>query len=60
MDNFSRSEMAVSTYLKITMLFAVMTGLLMAIGLAVGLFLGNPLDFMLIALVLAAAINFVS
>jgi len=37
-----------------------MTGLLMAIGLAVGLFLGNPLDFMLIALVLAAVINFVS
>jgi len=52
--------MAASTYLKITMLFAVMTGLLMAIGLAVGLYLGNPLDFMLIALVLAAAINFVS
>lgn len=60
MDNFSRSEMAASTYLKITMLFAVMTGLLMAIGLAVGLYLGNPLDFMLIALVLAAVINFVS
>ncbi len=52
--------MAASTYLKITMLFAVMTGLLMAIGLAVGLYLGDPLAFMLIALVLAAVFNFVS
>ncbi len=52
--------MAASTYLKITMLFAVMTGLLMAIGLAVGLYVGDPLDFMLFALVLAAVFNFVS
>jgi heat shock protein HtpX len=52
--------MAASTYLKITMLFAVMTGLLMAIGFAVGFYLGDPLTFMLIALVLAALFNFVS
>ena len=52
--------MAASTYLKITMLFAVMTGLLMAIGLAVGLYLGDPVLFMLFALVLAAVFNFVS
>jgi heat shock protein HtpX len=52
--------MSASIYLKITMLFAVMTGLLMAIGLAVGLYLGDPLAFMLIALVLAAVFNFIS
>ena len=52
--------MAALIYLKITMLFAVMTGLLMAIGLAVGLYLDDPLDFMLFALVLAAVFNFVS
>jgi heat shock protein HtpX len=52
--------MAASTYLKITMLFAVMTGLLMAIGFAVGLYFGDPLAFMLIALLLAAVFNFVS
>jgi heat shock protein HtpX len=42
------------------MLFAVMTGLLMAIGFAVGLYLGDPLAFMLFAFVLAAVFNFVS
>jgi len=52
--------MSASIYLKITMLFAVMTGLLMAIGFAVGLYLGDPLTFMLIAFVLAAVFNFVS
>jgi len=52
--------MSASIYLKMTMLFAVMTGLLMAIGFAVGLFFGDPLTFMLIFLVLAAVVNFVS
>jgi heat shock protein HtpX len=42
------------------MLFAVMTGLLMAIGFAVGLYIGDPWGFMLFALVLAAIFNFVS
>jgi heat shock protein HtpX len=52
--------MSASIYLKMTMLFAVMTALLMAIGFAVGLFFGDPLTFMLIFLVLAAVVNFVS
>ena len=52
--------MSASIYLKMSMLFAVMTGLLMAIGFAVGLYLGDPLAFMLIALVLAAVFNFFS
>jgi heat shock protein HtpX len=52
--------MSATTYLKITMLFAVMTGLLMVIGFAVGLYIGDPLGFMLLALVLAAVFNFVS
>ncbi len=52
--------MSASIYLKITMLFAVMTGLLMAIGFAVGLYFGDPLAFMLIFLVLATVVNFVS
>jgi heat shock protein HtpX len=52
--------MGAAIYLKITMLFAVLTGLLMAIGLAVGWYFGDPLSFMLMALVLAAVFNFVS
>lgn len=52
--------MAASTYLKITFLFAVLTGLLMAIGLAVGFYFGDPLLFMGMALVLAAVFNFAS
>ncbi len=57
---FCRSEMAAAIYLKITVLFAVLTGLLMAIGFAVGLYIGDPLLFMGLALVLAAVFNFVS
>ncbi len=43
-----------------TMLFIVLTGLLMAIGYAVGLYFGDPLTFMLIGLVMAGVVNFVS
>jgi heat shock protein HtpX len=52
--------MSAAIYLKITLLFAVLTGLLMAIGFAVGLYFGDPMTFMLLALGLAAAFNFVS
>jgi len=52
--------MAASTYLKITLLFAVLTGLLLVIGFAVGYYFGDPLLFMGLALVLAAVFNFVS
>jgi len=51
--------MAAATYLKITLLFAVLTGLLLIIGLAVGLYFGDPLLFMGFALVFAALSNFV-
>jgi len=51
--------MSASIYLKITMLFALLTGLLMVIGLAVGFYFGDPLGFMLLAFILAAALNFV-
>jgi len=43
-----------------TMLFAVLTGLLMVIGYAVGLYFGDPVDFVGLFLVLAAVFNFVS
>lgn len=49
-----------STYLRITMLFAVLTGLLMLLGYAVGLFFGSPLLFMLLGLALAGVMNFVT
>lgn len=56
-----REIMATAMYAKITLLFFVLTGLLMVIGYAVGLyFFGNPITFVGLALVLAAAINFVS
>jgi heat shock protein HtpX len=41
-------------------LFFVLTGLLMAIGYAIGLYFGDPLGFMLIGLLFAGALNFVS
>jgi heat shock protein HtpX len=48
-------------YAKITALFFVLTALLMVIGYIVGYaFFGDPITFMGLALVLAAAINFVS
>ncbi len=52
--------MTASIYFKMTLLFAVLTGLLMAIGYVVGLYLGSPLTFMLFALGLAALFNFVT
>jgi heat shock protein HtpX len=53
--------MAASMYAKITLLFFVLTGLLMVIGYAVGwYFFGDPLTFVGLALVLAAVVNFVS
>jgi heat shock protein HtpX len=52
--------MSASIYLKMTLLFAVLTGLLMVIGFAVGLYFGDPLLFMLLALGMAAVFNFVS
>lgn len=41
-------------------LFVVLTGLLMLVGYAIGLYFGNPLLFMLLGLVLAGVVNFVS
>jgi heat shock protein HtpX len=53
--------MGASIYAKIGLLFVVLTGLLMIIGFVVGLyFFGDPLPFMLLALGLAAVLNFVS
>ncbi len=52
--------MGASTYLKITVLFGVLTGLLMAIGYVVGLYFGDPVTFVGFALVLAAVFNFVA
>ncbi len=43
-----------------TALFFVLTGMLMLVGYAVGLYFGDPLAFMLIGLVLAGGINFAS
>ncbi len=50
--------MAVTTYARITLLFFVLTGLLMLIGYAIGLYFGDPLTFMLLGLVFAAVLNF--
>jgi heat shock protein HtpX len=53
--------MAASTYVKITLLFAVLTGLLLAIGYVVGwYFFGDPIPTMGFALVLAGVFNFVT
>jgi heat shock protein HtpX len=53
--------MSASMYAKITLLFFVLTGLLMILGYAVGwYFFGDPITFVGLALVLAAVINFVS
>lgn len=53
--------MSASIYAKITLLFFVLTGLLLAIGYLVGwYFYGDPITFMGLALVLAGAINFFS
>ena len=57
----ARARMSNSLYAKITVLFFVLTALLMLIGYLVGwYFFGDPIVFVGLALVLAAAINFVS
>jgi heat shock protein HtpX len=53
--------MGASMYAKITLLFFVLTGLLMVIGYVVGwYFFDDPITFVGLALVLAAAVNFVT
>ena len=52
--------MSVTVYAKIAALFFVLTGLLMLIGFAIGLYFGDPLGFMLVGLIFAAGINFVT
>ena len=53
--------MTASMYAKITLLFFVLTGLLLILGYVVGwYFFGDPITFMGLALGLAAVINFVS
>lgn len=52
--------MSATIYAKMTLLFAVLTALLMALGYVVGLYFGDPLTFMLLGLGLAAVFNFVS
>ncbi|HZW85197.1 MAG TPA: M48 family metalloprotease [Nitrososphaerales archaeon] len=52
--------MSAGIYLKMTLLFAVLTGLLMVIGYAVGLYFGDPVTLVGLFLVLAAVFNFVS
>jgi len=52
--------MSLTLYARIAMLFFVLTGLLMLIGFAIGLYFGDPLGFMLIGLIFAAGINFVT
>jgi len=53
--------MSASMYAKITALFFVLTAMLMVIGYVVGwYFFGDPITFVGLALVLAAAINFVT
>jgi heat shock protein HtpX len=47
-------------YTRMAALFFVLTGLLMLIGYAIGLYFGDPLTFMLLGLVLAGVVNFVS
>lgn len=47
-------------YTRMVALFFVLTGLLMLVGYAIGLYFGDPLAFMLLGLVLAGVMNFVS
>jgi heat shock protein HtpX len=47
-------------YVKMTALFFVLTGLLMLVGYAVGLYLGDPLGFMFLGLAFAGGINLAS
>lgn len=52
--------MASSIYARISLLFVVLTALLLAIGYVVGLYFGDPVTFVGLALGLAAVFNFVS
>jgi len=52
--------MTSSIYVRISLLFIVLTALLLAIGYVVGLYFGNPVTFVGLALGLAAVFNFVS
>ncbi len=47
-------------YTRIAALFFVLTALLMLLGYAIGLWFGDPLLFMLLGLILAGVMNFVS
>jgi len=47
-------------YTRMVALFVLLTGLLMLIGYAIGLYFGDPLAFMLVGLVIAGVVNFVS
>ncbi|HUK75312.1 MAG TPA: zinc metalloprotease HtpX [Nitrososphaerales archaeon] len=47
-------------YTRMVALFFLLTGLLMLIGYAIGLYFGDPLAFMLLGLVMAGVLNFVS
>jgi heat shock protein HtpX len=49
-----------TSYFKITLLFFALTGLLMLIGYAIGLYFGDPIAFVLVGLVFAGVINFAS
>ncbi len=52
--------MSASVYLRMSLLFGVLTGLLLILGYVVGLYFGNPYLFTLFALILAAFFNFIS
>jgi heat shock protein HtpX len=54
------SVLSMGLYTRMAALFFVLTGLLMLIGYAIGLYFGDPLAFMLLGLVLAGLLNFVS
>src|ERR1017187_7674132 len=47
-------------YARMAALFFVLTGLLMLVGYAIGLYFGDPLAFMLLGLGMAGVVNFVS
>jgi heat shock protein HtpX len=49
-----------SSYIRVALLFGVLTGLLLLIGYAVGLYFGDLLTFMLIAVIFAGGLNFFS
>jgi heat shock protein HtpX len=53
-------RLLLNLYLKMTALFFVLTGMLMLVGYAVGLYFGDPLAFMLLGLLFAGGINFAS